>query len=162
MAPKEKLEPTKQPLTAVLLADSFTQRFRPITVERPKVLLPLVNAPLIEYTLEWLALNKVEEIYVFCCAHADQIKKYLADSKWLKQRSPRIITVVSRNCLSVGEALRALDQKDLIKGDFILVSGDTVANVDLAPALAAHRARREKDKNAIMTMVRWGAVGVFV
>lgn len=25
MAPKEKLEPTKQPLTAVLLADSFTQ-----------------------------------------------------------------------------------------------------------------------------------------
>jgi hypothetical protein len=31
-------------------------------VERPKVLLPLVNAPLIEYTLEWLALNKVEEV----------------------------------------------------------------------------------------------------
>ncbi|KAI8468580.1 MAG: nucleotide-diphospho-sugar transferase [Monoraphidium minutum] len=151
--PKEKLEPTKQPLTAVLLADSFTQRFRPITVERPKVLLPLANAPLIEYTLEWLALNKVEEIYVFCCAHADQIKRYLGESKWLKQRSPRITTVVSRNCLSAGEALRALDQKDIIKGDFILVSGDTVANVDLAPALAAHRARREKDKNAIMTML---------
>lgn len=54
----------------------------------------------------------------------------------------------------MGEALRALDQKDIIKGDFILVSGDTVANVDLGPALAAHRARREKDKNAIMTMVR--------
>jgi hypothetical protein len=67
--------------------------------------------------------------------------------------------VVARNCLSVGEALRALDQKDIIKGDFILVSGDTVANVDMAPALAAHRARREKDKNAIMTMVGWGGVG---
>jgi hypothetical protein len=48
------------------------------------------------------------QIYVFCCAHADQIKKYLADSKWLKQRSPRIITVgrgrrlhllVLENCL---------------------------------------------------------------
>lgn len=39
-----------------------TQRFRPITVEKPKVLLPLVNAPLLEYTLEWLALNKVEEV----------------------------------------------------------------------------------------------------
>jgi len=26
------------------------------------VLLPLVNTPLIEYTLEWLALNKVEEV----------------------------------------------------------------------------------------------------
>jgi dTDP-glucose pyrophosphorylase len=38
------------------------QRFRPITVEKPKVLLPLVNAPLLEYTLEWLALNQVEEV----------------------------------------------------------------------------------------------------
>lgn len=26
------------------------------------MLLPLVNAPLLEYTLEWLALNKVEEV----------------------------------------------------------------------------------------------------
>lgn len=41
---------------------SVLQRFRPITVEKPKVLLPLVNAPLLEYTLEWLALNQVEEV----------------------------------------------------------------------------------------------------
>lgn len=38
------------------------QKFRPITVERPKVLVPLVNVPLLEYTLEWLALNKVDEV----------------------------------------------------------------------------------------------------
>lgn len=132
------------PAAAMHSLPARPQRFRPITVERPKVLLPLVNAPLIEYTLEWLALNKVEEvrhraaaadccmiaalsapvrhplparqrcggaltghstphcpcptraraqIFVFCCAHADQIKKYLAESKWLKQRSPRIFMV---------------------------------------------------------------------
>ncbi len=49
-------------LSAVLLADSFTQRFRPITIERPKVLLPLVNVPMIEYALEWLAMNRVQEV----------------------------------------------------------------------------------------------------
>ena len=38
-------------------------------------------------------------------------------------------------------------------GDFLLVSGDVVSNLVLEPALAKHRARREKDKNAIMTMV---------
>lgn len=57
----ERLE-ARNVLQAVLLADSFTQRFRPITIERPKVLLPLVNVPMIEYTLEWLAMNKVEEV----------------------------------------------------------------------------------------------------
>jgi hypothetical protein len=65
-----------------------------------------------------------------------------------------VTTVVSTSCLSAGEALRLIDQKDIIKGDFILVSGDTVANLNLAPVLEAHRARRAADKNAIMTMVR--------
>ena len=41
----------------------------------------------------------------------------------------------------------------LCSNDFVLVGGDVVSNVDLAPAVAAHRARREKDKNAIMTLV---------
>lgn len=38
------------------------QRMRPITVERPKVLLPLVNAPMLDYTLHWLAANEVDEV----------------------------------------------------------------------------------------------------
>jgi len=49
--------------------------------------------------------------------------------------------------------MRDLDQKQLIKGDFICVYGDVVANVPLEAALAAHRTRREKNKKAIMTMV---------
>jgi NDP-sugar pyrophosphorylase family protein len=33
-----------------------------MTVERPKALLPLVNVPMIDYTLEWLIMNGVEEV----------------------------------------------------------------------------------------------------
>jgi translation initiation factor eIF-2B subunit epsilon len=40
------------------------QRFRPISVERPKVLMPLVNVPMLDYTLEWLASAGVEEARV--------------------------------------------------------------------------------------------------
>ena len=50
---------------AVLLGDTFRRRFAPITYEKPKVLLPLVNVPLIEYTLEWLAGGGVEEVFIF-------------------------------------------------------------------------------------------------
>ncbi len=38
-----------------MLADCFPQRFSPVALTRPKVLLPLVNVPLLDYTLEWLA-----------------------------------------------------------------------------------------------------------
>ena len=66
----------------------------------------------------------------------------------------RVHTIVSTNCSSAGEALRIIDQRDIIKSDFVLVSGDTVSNLSLAPVLEAHRERRASDKNAIMTMVR--------
>lgn len=49
--------------------------------------------------------------------------------------------------------MRDMDAKGRITGDFIAVYGDVVANIPLQDALAAHRARREKDKKALMTMV---------
>jgi hypothetical protein len=52
----------EQKLQAVLLADSFNRTFRPITLESPKVLLPLVNVPMLDYTIEFLAQNGVEEV----------------------------------------------------------------------------------------------------
>jgi len=35
--------------------------------------------------------------------------------------------------------MRDLDAKGVIRGDFILTCGDTVANVDLLPVLKKHR-----------------------
>lgn len=52
----------EQKLQAVILADSFTSTFRPVSIHTPKVLIPLVNVPMIEYTLEFLAQNGVEEV----------------------------------------------------------------------------------------------------
>lgn len=49
--------------------------------------------------------------------------------------------------------MRDLDGKHLITGDFIVVSGDVISNLPIEGALAKHRARRQADKNAIMTMI---------
>ena len=54
----------QQKLQAIILADSFSLSFRPISIECPKVLLPLVNVPMIEYTIEFLAQNGVEEVCI--------------------------------------------------------------------------------------------------
>lgn len=49
--------------------------------------------------------------------------------------------------------MRDLDKRALMTGDFLLVSGDVVSNISIGPVLAKHRARREKNRNAIMTVV---------
>ncbi|KAL6773796.1 hypothetical protein ACKKBG_A22530 [Auxenochlorella protothecoides x Auxenochlorella symbiontica] len=149
---------TKEALSAIVLADSFTQKLRPVTLQRPKVLLPLVNTPMLDYTLEWLAINDVEEVHIFVCAHADAVQEHLKARGWLASRKFRVHVVVSTNCLSVGEALRVMDNRDVVKSDFILVAGDVVSNMNLRPALAAHLERRSSDKASIMTMVMRGGL----
>ncbi|MCL7029500.1 hypothetical protein MKW94_026574 [Papaver nudicaule] len=57
---------TECPLQAVLLADGFDKKFQPITLEQPKVLLPLLNVPMIDYSLAWLESVGVEEDFVVC------------------------------------------------------------------------------------------------
>lgn len=141
-------------LQAVIIADSFDKKFTPVTLLKPRALLPLANIPLLEYTLEFLASSGIQEIIVFCCAHATAIKDYLKRANWLLPSSPvKIITVVSEDCLSFGDALRDIDAKSLISSDFVLVNGDTVANVKLKPILAEHKERRLKDKQVMMTML---------
>jgi len=44
-----------------------------------------------------------------------------------------------QECYSVGDALRELDAKQLLRGDFILVSGDVISNVNLDAILEEHK-----------------------
>jgi translation initiation factor eIF-2B subunit epsilon len=63
-----------------------------------------------------------------------------SNSKWGKKTSLMEVQVlVSQECHSVGDALRELDAKQIVSGDFILVSGDLVANFSLKEALEFHR-----------------------
>uniref|UniRef100_A0A7N0TQL7 Translation initiation factor eIF2B subunit epsilon n=1 Tax=Kalanchoe fedtschenkoi TaxID=63787 RepID=A0A7N0TQL7_KALFE len=118
-----------------------------------QVLLPLVNVPMINYTLAWLESAGVEEVFVFCCAHSRQVIDYLEASEWMSQPNFTVSTIESRKAISAGDALRFIYERNVIHGDFVLISGDTVSNMSLNEALKEHKDRRKKDNNAIMTMV---------
>ena len=151
---KDKKVDPDDVIQAVVIADSFNFRFRPITVEQPRALLPLVNRPLIDYTVEFLAVAGVHEIFVFCCAHAEAIRAHLKTSRWMKPTSPvRIQVIVSEDCPSVGDALRDIDAQSLIRSDFVLVSGDLVANMELGEVIKKHRELKKKDKMLVMSCV---------
>ena len=63
-APKKDLDDGEELLQAILLADSFRKRMSPITYTTPKSLLPLVNVPILEYTLELLVSAGVKELFI--------------------------------------------------------------------------------------------------
>lgn len=166
MAPKLKKQATTQSKSkklkdlvderfqAIVLTDSFETRFMPLTAVHPRCLLPLANVPLIEYTLEFLANAGVNEVYLMCSAHADQIQEYIENSKWMGDNSPfSVTTIMSIESRSVGDTMRDLDNRGLIAGDFLLVSGDVVTNMDFSKALQFHKQKKAQDKDHIATMV---------
>jgi len=141
-------------LQAVVIADSFNVRFLPLTRDRPRTLVPLVNVPLLEYTLEFLLAADVQHAIIFCCAHAEKIKCYIQSSKWASSAvGMEVCTIVSDSCISLGDALRDLEAKSIIRSDFLLVHGDLVANLKLAPVFEEHKQRRASIKGAVMTML---------
>ncbi|XP_077343833.1 translation initiation factor eIF2B subunit epsilon [Lithobates pipiens] len=143
------------PLYAVLIADSFNRRFYPITKDRPRALLPLANVALIDYTLEFLTATGVKETFVFCCWMANEIKEHLRNSKWCRPTHSNVVHVVTSELYrSLGDVLRDVDAKSLVRSDFILVTGDVVSNINIEAALEEHRTRRKLEKNiSVMTMI---------
>lgn len=141
----------REPLQAVILADAFSKRLDPLTADKPACLLPLCNVPLLDWTLENLALAEVEEIFILASRHSDQIKKHLATSL-ARYSLPKLTVIATPDAQSLGDVMRELDSKQIIRSDFILVHADSVANMDLASIVDAHKRRRKKDKDAIMTI----------
>ncbi|KAL1310843.1 hypothetical protein AAFC00_001077 [Neodothiora populina] len=151
---KQREEEVEEPLQAVILADSFETRFSPFNLERPRCLIPLANTPLIEYTFEFLANAGVEEVFVYCGAQWEQVQEYIEHTKWKSSVSPfSRVEILHSSSSSIGDAMRDLDARAILANDFLVVYGDIISNLPIDGAMAAHRRRRQKDKNAIMTMV---------
>ncbi|XP_026230471.1 translation initiation factor eIF-2B subunit epsilon [Anabas testudineus] len=149
---QEEEEPLLQ---AVLVADSFNRRFFPVTKDQPRALLPLGNAAMIDYTLEFLTSTGVQETFIFCCWMASKIKDHLLKSKWCRPSSPNTVHIITSDLYrSLGDVLRDVDAKNLVRSDFVLVYGDVVSNIDISQALQEHRHRRKMEKNiSVMTMI---------
>ncbi|KAJ7046683.1 nucleotide-diphospho-sugar transferase [Mycena alexandri] len=152
---KEKLMEEDEVLQAVILADSFDKRFRPLTTRTPRCLLPICNATLLDWTFESLALAGVQEIFVICRSHAEQVKNAIKESKWSRPGSGiKIVPIMTaKETFSAGDAMRDVYTRGLVTSDFVLVMGDLVSNIRIDEVVRVHKERRKTNKDAIMTMV---------
>ncbi|KAJ6630695.1 nucleotide-diphospho-sugar transferase [Mycena sp. CBHHK59/15] len=153
---KEKLiDEEDEVLQAVILADSFDKRFRPLTTRKPRCLLPICNARLLDWTFESLALAGVQEIFVICRSHAGQVKAAIRESKWSRPGSGiKIVSIMTaKETFSAGDAMRDVYTRGLVTSDFVLVMGDLVSNIRIDEVVRVHKERRKTNKDAIMTMV---------
>ena len=68
-----------------------------LTVHRSQCLLPICNAPLLDWTFESLALAGVQEVFVICRSHADLVKKAVRSVLPNRIDAPVLTAPVTRN-----------------------------------------------------------------
>ena len=108
-------------LQAIVLLDSYTHNFEPFSSTRAECLMPFIGGRcLLDNNIEYLMENEVKEIYLFCTKHHQQIKEYIEEKKWREQVDLHFL--YNFKCQSLGDAMREIEAKGLIRSNFILVN----------------------------------------
>jgi mannose-1-phosphate guanylyltransferase len=107
--------------TAFLLAAGFGTRLRPLTLHRPKPLLPLLGTPMLDYALEMLRRSGHSRII----ANAHHLWEQVA--AWAEQRGVSL-QVELPGILGTGGGLRAARPR--LASKFLVWNGDIVADID--------------------------------
>ena len=106
-------------MKAVILAAGEGRRLRPFTETMPKVMLPVANKPMLEYVIDAVKTSGINEIVLVVGYKKEVIMDYFKDYEDIN-----ITYVIQEKQLGTAHAL--LQTKDMIDGDFLVLSGDNI------------------------------------
>lgn len=129
-------------MKAVVMAGGEGSRLRPLTINRPKPMVPLVNKPVLFHILELLKRHGITQVVITLQYMADMVQDYFGDGSAMGMEiSYSIEEIPLGTAGSVKNAQKYLDDT------FIVISGDAVTDFDLGAIVQYHRA-----KNAVATL----------
>jgi NDP-sugar pyrophosphorylase family protein len=124
-------------MRALVLAGGEGTRLRPFTHRLPKPLLPLLNRPFLEHLLRWLRWNRISQALLALGYQAREIERCFGEGGSL---GLRLHYSVEDSPLGTGGAIK--QAQAWLEKTFLLINGDILTDLDLAPALRFHRERK--------------------
>jgi len=125
-------------LPAVVLVGGQGTRLRPLTDRTRKDMLPLVDRPLLSYTLEHLASHGVERAVISCGYLPDQIEAAFGSRHTGVTLEYAVEEIPLGTGGAIGFAARGLE------GSFFALNGDSLREADLEELVAFHRSTGAK------------------
>jgi len=124
---------------AVILAGGMGTRLRPLTLNRPKPVVPLINVPFLHHQLTLLAAHGITDVILSVSHMPAVIREVMGDGR---AAGVRLRYVVEDEPLGTAGGVR--NAADLVEGRVVVLNGDVLTDLDLGAMLAAHEARRAK------------------
>ena len=121
-------------MQALILAGGQGTRLRPLTLTRPKPVVPLAGRPFLTLMLDWLARHGVEEAILSCGFLADEVRRVLGD----RHGEVALRYVLEDEPLGTAGPVRlALDEGRIVERVLVL-NGDVLTDFDLSAQVDAH------------------------
>ncbi len=129
-------------MKAVVMAGGAGSRLRPLTVNRPKPMVPIINQPVIAHILDLLKRHDITDVVITLQFMAEAIQDYFGDGASMGMHIEYSIEEVP-----LGTAGSVKQAQDMLDDTFIVISGDALTDIDLTAVVDYH-----KSNNAMATL----------
>jgi len=131
---------------AVIMAGGFGTRLRPLTLNIPKPMVPIINHPIMEHVLELLKNYGLKELIVLLYFQPEVIQNYFQEGK----RWGLKIDYVKPEA-DFGTAGSVRRAQPFLDDTFLVISADVLTDFNLEAALRFHK---EKKSRATILLTR--------
>jgi mannose-1-phosphate guanylyltransferase/phosphomannomutase len=121
-------------MKAVIMAGGEGSRLRPLTINRPKPMVPLVDRVVMHHIIELLKLHNITDIVVTVQYLANSIQDYFGDGS-----SYGVNISYSLEETPLGTAGSVKHAQHLLKEPFIIISGDALTDFNLTEIIEFHK-----------------------
>src|SRR5712692_5429002 len=123
-------------MQAVVMAGGEGSRLRPLTINRPKPMVQIVNKPCLGHIFDLLLRHGIDDAFVTLQYLASVIQDSYGDGGGL---GLRLRYSIEETPLGTGGSVRQI--VDQLADTFIVISGDAMTDIDLSKVVAFHKER---------------------
>ena len=129
-------------MKAVILVGGEGTRLRPLTCNRPKPMISVVNKPFLEHVLEYLKKHNIFDVVLSMGYKPDVIEAYFGNGSKFGVNLTYVV-----ESFPLGTAGGVKNVEPYLDGPCFVFNGDIMTDLDLGAMLAAHR-----EKGAAVTI----------
>src|SRR3989338_5445313 len=128
-------------MKAVLMAGGSGTRLRPLTCAIPKPMVPMLNKPMAEHIINLLRRHGFDDVFITLYYLPHVIQNYFGDGHDFGVNIS--YAVEEKMPLGTAGCVKAIED---VLGDetFIVISGDSLTDIDLQQAVAFHKSKGSK------------------
>ena len=142
-------------MKALFLAGGMGTRLRPLTDKLPKPMVPIMNKPLLERSMDNLRRCGINEMVISTCYRSKYIKDYFGDGS---KFGFKIEYVSEDTPLGTGGAIKKAGK--LFDSTFLVFNADILCNMDFMELIKSHQSKSAKVTIAVTKVNNPSAYGV--